>query len=150
MLGRNLKHDEQTYATVWCHGAPGIGLARLLSLDYLDDVKIRTEIYDALETTLENGFNLSHCLCHGDLGNLELLLQARQKLGEPKWDSMISRISSETLTSIENNGWLCGNPLQVEEPGFMTGLSGIGYGLLRLAFPAKVPSILGLASPVSC
>jgi len=27
-------------------------------------------------------------------------------------------------------------------PGFMSGLSGIGYGLLRLAEPAALPSIL--------
>jgi lantibiotic modifying enzyme len=29
----------------------------------------------------------------------------------------------------------------------MTGLAGIGYGLLRLADPARVPSVLTLAPP---
>ena len=39
-------------------------------------------------------------------------------------------------------------PLGVETPGLMTGLAGIGYGLLRLAAPERVPNVLGLAAPV--
>ncbi|MBV7339238.1 hypothetical protein KFU94_65690 [Chloroflexi bacterium TSY] len=30
------------------------------------------------------------------------------------------------------NGWLSGNPLQVEVPGLITGLEGVGYPLLSL------------------
>jgi lantibiotic modifying enzyme len=37
--------------------------------------------------------------------------------------------------------------MEVESPGLMTGLAGIGYGLLRLAKPARVPSILTLEGP---
>ena len=36
-------------------------------------------------------------------------------------------------------GWICGNPLGVESPGLMTGISGIGYALLRLADPVPRP-----------
>lgn len=32
--------------------------------------------------------------------------------------------------------------LNVESPGLLTGLAGIGYGLLRLAAPSAVPSVL--------
>jgi hypothetical protein len=38
--------------------------------------------------------------------------------------------------------------LAVETPGLMTGLAGIGYGLLRLAVPTRVPSVLVLEGPV--
>jgi Lanthionine synthetase C-like protein len=37
--------------------------------------------------------------------------------------------------------------LGVESPGLMTGLAGIGYGLLRLAEPTRVPSVLVLTPP---
>jgi lantibiotic modifying enzyme len=40
-----------------------------------------------------------------------------------------------------------GVPLGVETPGFMVGLAGIGYQLLRLARPDEVPSALLLAPP---
>lgn len=133
---------------MWCHGAAGVGLARLHSRPQLDDAETRTEIDIALKTTLAQGFGLSHCLCHGDLGNLKLLLQATQKLDDSQWGEHLQRITSSVLTSIGKNGWLCGNPMGVEDPGLMTGVAGIGYGLLRLAFPEHVPSVLMLEPPV--
>ena len=35
-----------------------------------------------------------------------------------------------------------GTPLEVESPGLMTGLAGVGHGLLRLAAPDRIPSVL--------
>jgi type 2 lantibiotic biosynthesis protein LanM len=138
---------KQNFAMAWCHGAPGIGLGRLLSLGHLEDSQVRSEIDIALETTLARGFGASHCLCHGDLGNLELLLEAGRKLRDPRWRVEANRLAAMILESIEQNGWLCGNPLGVESPGLMTGLAGIGYELLRLAEPDRVPTVLGLAPP---
>ena len=60
--------------TAWCHGAPGIGLGRLASLPCLGELEMRQEIAVALETTRAQGFGYNHSLCHGDLGNLDLLL----------------------------------------------------------------------------
>jgi lantibiotic modifying enzyme len=151
---RNLKTSGQTgdngqhrFMTAWCHGAPGIGLARLCALQHLDDAAIRAEIDTALQTTLAQGFGGNHSLCHGDLGNLELLLQASQVLEESQWRAQVDRIAAIILESISRDGWLCGIPLGVESPGLMTGLAGIGYGLLRLAEPTRVPSVLVLAPP---
>jgi lantibiotic modifying enzyme len=42
---------------------------------------------------------------------------------------------------------MTGVPLGVETPGFMTGQAGMGYELLRLAEPEKVPAALVLAPP---
>ncbi|MEQ9671508.1 type 2 lanthipeptide synthetase LanM family protein [Coleofasciculus sp. G2-EDA-02] len=142
------KDDNQpSCMTAWCHGAPGIGLGRLRSLPHLDDAKIRTEIDTALKTTLEHGFGSNHSLCHGDLGNLELLLQASQTFDDPQWKTQVDRFAAIILESIDKYGWLCGVPLGVETPGLMTGLAGIGYGLLRLAAPDRVPSVLVLEPP---
>ncbi|MGO8790100.1 MAG: type 2 lanthipeptide synthetase LanM family protein [Terriglobia bacterium] len=138
---------QARFAMSWCHGAPGIGLGRLLSLGHLDDPQVRSEIDAALETTLAHGFGSNHSLCHGDLGNLELLQQASLKLGEPRWRAEAARLAAVVLDSIDSGGWLCGNPLRVESPGLMTGLAGIGYALLRLAEPHRVPSVLALAPP---
>ena len=59
---------EAIFQVTWCHGAPGIGMARLRSLDFVDDSQIRAEIDAALETTVADGFGGNHSLCHGDLG----------------------------------------------------------------------------------
>jgi lantibiotic modifying enzyme len=140
---------KDSFAMSWCHGAPGIGLGRLLCLEHVDDLQIRSEINSALATTLEHGFGSNHSLCHGDLGNLELLQLAGAMLGERRWRAEAGRLAAIILENIEQNGWLCGNPLGVESPGLMTGLAGIGYALLRLAEPKHVPSILALDAPCS-
>ena len=56
-------------------------------------------------------------------------------------------IAASVLDSINKHGWLCGIPMGVETPGLMTGLAGIGYGLLRLAEPERVPPVLTLGPP---
>lgn len=137
-----------SYMTVWCHGAVGIGLARLHTLPMLDDAAVRQEIDTSLKTTCAGGFGGNHSLCHGDLGNLELLLQAGRLLGDPRWQREAEHRMAEILGSIERNGWLCGNRLEVESPGLMTGLAGIGYGLLRYSDPHRVPSVLLLEPPI--
>ena len=142
------KNNSQTICqTAWCHGAPGIGLARLQSLPYLDDPEIRSEISTALQTTLEHGFGDNHSLCHGDMGNLELLIQAAQILNETRWKTELGRLSTIIVNGSEENGWVCGVPFGIETPGLMTGLAGIGYQLLRLAAPDRVPSVLTLEPP---
>jgi len=147
-LRTELPHWEAAACmTAWCHGAPGIGLARLLALPDLDDAAVRAEISVALETTLARGFGGNHSPCHGDLGNLELLLQADAVLGDARWRGEAYRIAGGVLADIERRGWQCGHPSAVETPGLMTGLAGIGYGLLRLADPERVPSVLTLAPP---
>jgi len=133
----------------WCHGAPGIGLGRLASLSQCHDPMMRTEIDTALDVTMKRGFGLNHSLCHGDLGNADLLVEASIKLKSDILRERVRSLGGIILESIKSNGWLCGVPMGVETPGLMTGLAGIGYGLLRLADPETVPSVLSLAPPTS-
>ena len=42
---------------------------------------------------------------------------------------------------------MCSSESALSPPGLMVGLAGIGYGLLRLAYPEQVPSVLVLAPP---
>lgn len=141
---------NELFMMTWCHGAPGVALARLRALRHLDDSTLEAEARLALESTRDGGFDRSHCLCHGDLGNAEIFLQAAGILGDPEhWQAELNGITAFVLDNIAEHGWRCGLPGEVEVPGLMTGLAGIGYGLLRLAAPERVPSVLLLAPPVS-
>jgi type 2 lantibiotic biosynthesis protein LanM len=142
-------HEIDPFMSAWCNGAAGIGLARLDTLAHLDDAQIREEIAAAVATTLARGFGKNHCLCHGDLGNLELLLQAAWRLGDPALEEKAWRIAGGILADIEVSGWRLGAPKGTEPPGLLVGLAGIGYGLLRLAAPDRVPAVLLLAGPPS-
>lgn len=143
-----LRSSGHDFVVGWCHGAPGIGLARLAGLRYLDGPEIRQEIDIALRTTLADGFGSTHCLCHGDLGNLELLLTAALELDRPDLRERAYRLAGGALHGIGDHGWLYGYPARVEPLGLMVGLAGIGYQLLRLARPDEVPSVLTLDPPV--
>jgi type 2 lantibiotic biosynthesis protein LanM len=130
----------------WCYGAMGIGMGRVLSLPYLgDDATCRREIDAALATTMRAGFGQCHALCHGDIGNVELLLHAAGAMDRPELrDEARARVSA-AVESAQEQGWVCGTPLGVETPGLMVGLAGAGYGLLRMAAPDVVPAVLALS-----
>lgn len=138
----------------WRYGAPGLGLGRIASLQFIDEPAIRQEISAALQTTISLGFGYdhyvygpNHSLGSGDFGNLETLLVAAQVLQAPGYQETLERITAMLLESIDAYGWVTGTPLNVETPGLMNGLAGIGYQLLRLAEPGDVPSVLLLAAP---
>ncbi len=128
----------------WCHGAAGIGFARLESQKYIEDASLGGEIEAALETTLEQGFGSNHCLCHGDLGNLEFVQTASKHL--PQYQEAAEQLTAMLVDSIDRQGWVTGVPMGVETPGLMIGITGTGYELLRLAAPDRIPSVL-LSTP---
>ncbi|HKI01920.1 MAG TPA: type 2 lanthipeptide synthetase LanM family protein [Thermoanaerobaculia bacterium] len=139
--------SQPRFMIAWCHGAPGIGLSRLRMMRLDDDPKLQRDLDTAIATTLRFGFGNNHSLCHGDLGNLELISLAAKKLNRPELIQERKRLATRILASIQEHGWLCGVPLGVETPGLLPGLAGIGYGLLRLADPDQVPAILLLDPP---
>lgn len=139
--------SEGNFMSHWCHGSAGIGLARIAALRTIDDDVTAREAEVAIRTTLRTGFGTNHSLCHGDLGNADLLLVAQAAGLSVRREETID-LASRILASIEMRGPLSGLPLGTESPGMMMGLSGIGYGLLRLAEPQRVPSVLLLEPPL--
>ncbi|MEU8920609.1 type 2 lanthipeptide synthetase LanM family protein [Kitasatospora sp. NPDC048545] len=134
--------DGPSFPALWCHGASGVALARVELAELLPDGAelLRKERDTALDTVRREGFGLNFSLCHGDLGNLETLHLA----GVP-WHAR----AHATMDALDTRGWVCGLPHGVHSPSLMVGLAGIGHGLLRLAAPARVPSLLALHPPVA-
>jgi lantibiotic modifying enzyme len=140
---------SEAFAAAWCHGAPGIGLSRLhVRGVHANDPFVSDETYAALATTMAQGPYGDHTLCHGDLGNADILLQASVILQDRHFRVHAEQIATSVMQSAAAAGWLCGNPLRMESPGLMTGLAGIGYAFLRLAGPARIPSVLALEAPL--
>lgn len=140
--------DSLPFFYAWCHGAPGIGLSRLACLELLDDREAMvTEIRAAVAATFANGFGMNHGLCHGDLGNLEIVRRAAEQLDDAAWRQASDTLAASLLEDIEVHGRRSGIGPGVDQPGLMTGIAGIGYGLLRLAAPERVPSVLTFELP---
>lgn len=150
---RDLRPDTRSAEScinAWCHGAPGIGLARLAGLSALDDADVRAEIAIAVDTTLREGFEMNDALCHGALGNLELPLSAARVMQRGDWQEAADEATTRILHRLTTRGPVCGSLCGIETSGFMNGLAGIGYALLRLAHPDRVPSVLVMEPPRSC
>ncbi|GIN51001.1 bacteriocin formation protein [Bacillus paralicheniformis] len=135
--------DTSSYA--WCHGAPGILLSRLrLKENGWTDPLLDREIEVALETTLHKGFGNNRSYCHGDFGQLEILLYAKQVLQDRELDVYIESVRSQLLEIVKQKMWNYGISRGTEAKGLMTGLAGIGMGLLKQYDSEAVPNILNL------
>lgn len=145
---KDLRRGSPDAMTAWCHGAPGIGMARLQMLQaetptpsWIDHVR------EAVDATLRFGASNSHCLCHGDLGNQDFLTLVAQHHAHILDPDQTLQMAARTAQSIRDNGPRCGTPGSIETPGLMTGLAGIAWGLLRASAPNEIPSVLALEPP---
>jgi lantibiotic modifying enzyme len=98
-----------------------------------------------VQTTIEAGFGGNHSLCHGDMGNLELLLEVARQTGRPDLRPFIDQVLAGTLEAIETENWRTGVPHGIDTPSLLCGTAGIGYALLRMVDPEGVPAVLTLA-----
>lgn len=128
-------------AAAWCHGAVGIGLARLSIDRILTQSATRRTLSRAAAAVWRQGLGWNHTACHGDLGAWELLHYAIVAGVGPK-GLTAPRLLDIILTSIEQHGPFCGIAADAFVPGLLPGVGGIAYQLLRAHPESDLPSIL--------
>jgi lantibiotic modifying enzyme len=141
---------EPACMIAWCHGAPGVGFARLALLPLLpDEPSILNEAEIAVRTTAATLGQASpgagnFSLCHGDGGNADLLVLAADALKRPQLRAEAESAALRALERFEEARapWPCGVPSAGESPNLFLGLAGIGYFFLRLYDSRAVPTIL--------
>jgi type 2 lantibiotic biosynthesis protein LanM len=134
------------YTTTWAHGAPGVGLARvaLLHAGIKSDVLLE-ELEIAVRTTLALQPCPSHAVISGSFGNIELLL-ASQPFLVPELAAQIFPAVVRLLQEVDVLDWNL-REKAYRPLGMMTGVTGIGYQCLRIAYPEQVPSLLSCMTP---
>lgn len=132
--------------TAWCHGAPGIGLARLRAYSILKDEALLRDVETAIITTKKHLLGDTDFYCCGNTGRIDFLIEAANVLGKPAL-SQYARKALVTLINRKNSrGWYQTYDIEnveMENPSLFRGTAGIGYTLLRSINPNKV-SCLGL------
>jgi len=149
----DFRTEDPGFPVFWCHGAAGIGFARLRAWQILGDEQLLDEARTALETVIEQSANLTDfSLCHGRAGNADLLIYASQVLGEESWLKAAEATAQEGYESFEQKHipWPCGLPGANETPDLMLGLAGIGYFYLHLADPVRQACGLLMHKPQAC
>ncbi|MBR8834882.1 MAG: type 2 lantipeptide synthetase LanM family protein [Stigonema ocellatum SAG 48.90 = DSM 106950] len=141
----DLRSEEPCLRLSWANGAAGIGLGRLGGLSVLDTTEIRQEIAIALETTQKFAISNVDNLCWGNLGRMETLQVAAQKLNRPDLLEFVHQAVTHIVIQAQAQGTFTlfpDLPPKVYNPGFFHGATGIGYQLLRIAYPSLLPSVL--------
>ena len=134
----------------WCHGAPGIGFARLaLHQLYPDDASMLAEAETAVRTTAATLGQASpepaiFRSVTATEGNADLLILAADVLDRPDLRREAENAAARALDRFEDqrSPWPCGVPGAGESPNLLLGLAGIGYFLLRLYDFRGIPSVL--------
>ena len=136
---------------VWCHGAAGIGLSRLMAFQKHGKSADSMALNQALKIILQEeslsdqksfaGFN---SLCHGRAGNRDFLIEASQILQRPDLLPLCQSLGNAMVDHIEKGGIFASGYPNVAQPdtSLLMGDAGMVYYLLRLAAPATVRCIL--------
>ena len=138
------------FMNAWCHGAGGIGLARWRCRSLIGTAGDALAIPRALSATLrtlpflvESG---NPSLCHGAAGNLVAAHRLARALGDYEAFVLVEQYLDRFLNRLETQGeaaWGCQDaPSLFPKYGLMTGMAGVGFGLLALIDRAP-PLLIG-------
>lgn len=131
----------------WCHGAPGIGLARLRALELEDDPRFRADAERAVRgvrrrLSRHDWAGRDFSPCHGGSGICEFLLEAAGALDDPGARRLALGVAGQAARHNADapDRWP-GGVQRGHNPSLMIGTAGIGYFYLRIADP-DVPTLL--------
>ncbi|MBS3028139.1 MAG: type 2 lantipeptide synthetase LanM [Dolichospermum sp. DET50] len=138
-------NSDSRFMTAWCHGAPGIALARMGGLSVLNTAEIEKDVLAALETIRNFSLRGKDHLCCGNFGRIEVLQIAAQTFSRQELADLAIKQASWIVHRAKERGsyQLFDTFIQgIFHPSFFQGTSGIGYQLLRLTQPDLLPSVL--------
>ena len=136
----DLRGGEPSFSDQWCHGRAGIALARLGTDAAVGGDTVERAVDRAVNVTREPTTGMDH-LCCGAAGAVETLIEARRRGRDvpppgPTVGRLVERIDDE------NGPVTLSQTRHVRDPSLFHGLAGVGYTVLRSAFPEQVPSVL--------
>lgn len=135
--------EPSIFRNRWCRGAPGIGLARLGMLVTTDDDLFRRDAMRSIAKVKSSYPTKLDFPCCGVTGWVELLVFAGQVLHSKSLHEEAIRLAQFVCRRAQLCGrYGLGDDVPPGTPCFHQGLAGIGYELLRVAYPEKLPSAL--------
>jgi lantibiotic modifying enzyme len=143
----DLRFNRPLEQSAWCHGAPGMALARAAIHRQMDAAEISDDIEQALSIMTPLPHITEDHLCCGNIGCVEIACMLAQALGRPAMRQAGYELASRTLQEANSENFLVARCEQPSErplfnPSMFRGLSGVGYTLVRLLYPDRFPCLL--------
>lgn len=143
---RPLRADESADTSrlmrSWCHGSPGIALARVAAADVVSTSAAAPGVAASVQTIVELGSLDTDFLCCGTLGRIELLSAVAQRFDRPDLRTSALAVAGQVVHRARLAGTYVTGVDESFAPTLFQGVSGIGYQLLRLTHADRVPSVL--------
>lgn len=139
------EHGRFRCVSSWCHGAPGIGLARAAMPAELRTPEILEDLEHALAATEGCGLAGEGNACCGIFGRMEAMLTIGRALGR---DEPVKRVRAWTAALVAHarahGGFslLGGLPRATPPIGLYDGIAGVGMHLLRLHDPESIGAFM--------
>jgi lantibiotic modifying enzyme len=135
---------QPTWPCQWCHGAPGIGLARIGTIrrGARDAQLLQIDIRNAVDGVKRCKPRRLDTLCCGTLGGIELLCEAGSALDRSDLREFAAQRLLAVVKDAANTGdyaWDSGK--RQFNLGLFRGLAGVGYTLLR-QINSSLPNVL--------
>jgi type 2 lantibiotic biosynthesis protein LanM len=135
---------EPSWPCQWCHGATGIGLARIAMTvrGGMNPKNLAGDVQNAVQSAVKSWPGVVDTLCCGTLGSVEFFCEAGNALGRDDLRELASRRLGAVLEAAASTGdyrWNSGK--QRFNLGLFRGLAGVGYTSLRQA-EASLPNVL--------
>ncbi len=141
---QDLRYSDEKYHNSWCHGASGIGLARIAAYRILKDDILLKDISNAIGATKDMKLLNSDHYCCGNIGRIDFLLEASELLDDKHLKYLCSNYIKSIIAKKNKVGYYqtYQNPnLSIENPSLFRGTSGIGYTLLKFQLKNKLYSL---------
>lgn len=122
----------------WCRGTAGLLIARSCMTGRASRAELCADLFALSRRPVLRDLSL----CHGELGIAEAFVTLSLAGLSGAISHALRRRAGLILDATRRHAGYCGTPGGVPTPGLLYGLAGIGYGLLRLAFPQRVPAVL--------
>ncbi len=139
-----IQFTNYTFMSAWCHGAPGIGMARLHAYKWFGNGHFLKMAENAIDNTIRtlSQRNTNYTLCHGVFGNLNLLIDAYCVTNNSSFLSTAVNYGKHAIAN--NNGYTSGisKTGARADANLLNGLAGIGHFYLRLVDPSNIKSVL--------
>lgn len=141
----DLRHpDAPGWPSQWCHGAPGIGLARIgaVKRGAPNAEPLRADALNALESAENAWPGPVDTLCCGTLGSIEFLNEAGKSFERSDIRAHAARRLAAVVQNAAASGdyrWNTGK--RQFNLGFFRGLAGVGYTVLRQV-DESLPNVL--------
>jgi type 2 lantibiotic biosynthesis protein LanM len=133
---------EPSWPCQWCHGAPGIGLARIAMIRKKGRGQLKDDVARAVEGAAKGWPGSVDTLCCGTLGNVEFICEAAASLGRKDLGELAARRLLSVIENAASAGDYRWNSGQGKfNLGLFRGLAGVGYTALRQV-DGSLPNVL--------